>query len=145
MSSYELMELTGISVFDVIEPVDAEDPESQLKRVRVVQLADWVPDDSAVLRTMRGGERPEWQEMLAQVANESAVLRAVKAPKVDSEEYGSHIWLSIRKIDEIAELQSEVMEARESVFAMADVTPEAPVGVAGTEDEEGYGESDWEG
>lgn len=151
MSSYEMMELTGITVFDVIvPPPDEEDDDPDApptpSSVTLIQIDDWVRDDSAVLRSMRGGERPEWQEMLAQVANETAVLRAVQAPKVDSDEYGSRIWLGNRKVDELIEAQSEVMEARESVFAMADVTATAPEpGVPGVEEEDSYGETDWEG
>lgn len=99
MSSYELMELFGAVIRD-----DAE------AKVRTIRL-DFAPEDGAVADTLRDGDRPEWKQMLAQVANETAVLRAGQLPAADAEEYGSQLFLPMDRIREIVDEQDELARA----------------------------------
>lgn len=82
MSSYELLELFGVEVID--------DPQEKVRTIRV----DFPPEDGAVALGIRDGERPEWQEMMAQTANEAAVLRATFAPGAQSDAYDARLFFS---------------------------------------------------
>lgn len=90
MSSYELLELFGVSVTD--------DAKTETRTIRI----DFAPDDGELAKAMRDGERPEWQQMLAQTANETAVLRAAYVPDAQSSEYGSRLFFPIPKMREFA-------------------------------------------
>jgi integrase len=89
MSSYELLELFGISLED--------DPDTKTRTIRV----DFAPDDGALATALRGGEIPEWQQMIRQSANTLAVLRAAQVPGAQSEEYGERLFFPLSKIIEI--------------------------------------------
>lgn len=93
LSSYELLELFGVSIED--------DPELEVRTIRV----DFAPEDGAIADAMRGGERPEWKRMLAQTANETAVLRAAYVPDADADEYASQLFLPAARLREMAEEQ----------------------------------------
>lgn len=92
MSSRELLELFGASI--IAAP---DDEESAFIKV------EWAPENGAVAAMLRDGERCEWQQMLAQSANELAVLRAVQAPDAQSDEYDSRLFLSPARQREIAD------------------------------------------
>lgn len=80
------MELFGAQVID--------DPDDETKlRIQI----DFAPEDGMLARVLRGGERSEQVQILAQIANEAAILRAAKVPDVDSSEYGSKMWFPIKK------------------------------------------------
>lgn len=64
MSSYELLELFGVSFVD--------DEETRIRSIRV----DFAPDDSALARSMRGGAWSEAELIRAETFNEIARLRA---------------------------------------------------------------------
>src|SRR5262245_35368973 len=64
MSSFELLELFGASVVD--------DLKAKTRTIRI----EFAPEDGEIANALRGGDRPEWQQMLAQAANEIQVLRA---------------------------------------------------------------------
>jgi hypothetical protein len=101
MSSFELLELFGVSIVD--------DPEA---RIRTIQV-DFAPEDGAVSAAMRDGDRPEWKQMLAQAANESAVLRAGMLPGSDATAYGSRLFFPVSRIREMeAEQQAVLAEER---------------------------------
>lgn len=85
MSSYELMELFGISIDD--------DAATRTRTIRV----DFAPDRGALASAMRGGERPERDQMLAQAANGVAILRVAMAPDADAAEYGERLFLPISR------------------------------------------------
>jgi hypothetical protein len=93
MSSYELLELFGASIID--------DPKRKVRTIRI----DFAPEDGALASALRGGERPEWKQMLAQSANELAVLRVAQAPDADATEYDERLFLSVARQRELDEEQ----------------------------------------
>ncbi|AXN50934.1 hypothetical protein DSM43518_02021 [Mycobacterium marinum] len=92
MSSYELLELFGADVI--------EDPDDETK---LVIRVDWPPEDGALATALRCGERSELRQMVAQCANELAVLRAAKVPEAQADEYESRLFLSTAKYREQAD------------------------------------------
>lgn len=123
MSSFELLELFGASVTDpdmstviasvwvpeagrrflreITIPVDeaglfVEKPE------RTIRL-DFAPEDGVLARALRGGERPEWQQMAAQAANTLALLRVAYVPDADASEYGERLFLPVERQRELAD------------------------------------------
>ena len=89
MSSHELLELFGVSVID--------DPDTKIRTIRV----DFAPDDGALAAELRGGELPEWQQMVRQSANTLAVLRAAQVPCAAADEYGERLFFPLSKLLEI--------------------------------------------
>lgn len=68
MSSYELLELFGVEYVDVVEDGDT----------RTLIELEYAPEDGAVARAMRGGDWPEWVQILAEIHKEEAVYHAAK-------------------------------------------------------------------
>lgn len=106
MSSYELLELFGVSVID--------DPAAQTRTIRV----DFAPDDGALATALRSGELPEWQQMMRQSANTLAVLRAAQVPGAAADEYGERLFFPLAKLleidDEEQRRQAEEQRMRET-------------------------------
>lgn len=106
MSSYELLELFGVSVID--------DPDTKTRTIRV----DFAPDDGALATALRGGELPEWQQMMRQSANTLAVLRAAQVPGAAADEYGERLFFPLAKLleidDEEQRRQAEEQRMRET-------------------------------
>ena len=101
MSSYELLELFGISIVD--------DPAEKVRTIRV----DFAPEHGALASALRGGEIPEWQQMVRQSTNTLAVLRAAQVPGAQADEYGERLFFPPSKIAEIdAEEQRRQDEER---------------------------------
>lgn len=100
MSSYELMELFGISIDD--------DAATRTRTIRV----DFAPERGALAAAMRGGERCERDQMLAQAANGIAVLRVAMAPDADASEYGERLFLPISRQREFEAEQQELEDER---------------------------------
>lgn len=98
MSSFELLELFGVDILD--------DPDTKTRTIRV----DFPPEDGALAEALRGGERPEWKQAIAQAANELAVIRVVQAPDAQADEYGSRLFLPPHR-------QRELMEEDERLRA----------------------------
>lgn len=101
MSSYELLELFGAAIVD--------DPAAKTRTIRF----DFPPEDGAVAGELRGGERPEWKRMLAQIANETAVLRAAQVQGADADEYGSQLFLPMWREREFAADGERLTKERE--------------------------------
>lgn len=108
MSSYELLELFGAEVDDIVTVAGAEfDADTPIitsrgpatvaliadEKTRTIRV-DFPPEDGALALAMRGGERAEWQQMLAQSANELAVMRATFAPDAQADQYDARLFLS---------------------------------------------------
>lgn len=108
MSSYELLELFGAEVDDIVTVGGAEfDADTPIvtsngwstvariadEKTRTIRV-DFPPEDGALALAMRGGERAEWQQMLAQSANELAVMRASFAPDAQADKYDARLFLS---------------------------------------------------
>jgi hypothetical protein len=83
MSSFKLLELFGVTITD--------DPEAEIRTI----VVDFAPEDGAVSAALRDGERPEWKQALAQVANISALFRSYKFPKADTEQYGERLFIPV--------------------------------------------------
>lgn len=96
MSSYELMELFGVTIVD--------DPETETRTITV----DFPPEDGAVALALRDGERPEWKQMLAQSANIAAMFRSAKMPNADTEVYGERMFLPASKVRQFIEDQQAI-------------------------------------
>jgi len=99
LSSFDLLELFGVSVVD--------DPELEERTITV----EWPPDDGAVALAMRDGERAEWKQMLAQIANISAMFRSAKFPKAETDEYGERLFLPVSRVREFVEDQKALAAA----------------------------------
>lgn len=108
MRSYELLELFGAEVDDIVLIGDVEfDAGTPIitsrgwstvaliadKKTRTIRV-DFPPEDGSLALAMRGGERAEWQQMLAQSANELAVMRATFAPDAQADQYDARLFLS---------------------------------------------------
>jgi hypothetical protein len=89
LSSFELLELFGISI--------VSDPKAKVRTIRV----DFAPEDGALAKELRGGELPEWQQMVRQSANTLAVLRAAQVPNAQADEYGERLFFPLDKLAEI--------------------------------------------
>jgi hypothetical protein len=89
MSSYELLELFGITITD--------DADEQVRTIAV----NFAPEDGALATALRGGEIPEWQQMLRQSTNTLAVLRAAQVPGAQADEYGERLFFPLAQIAEI--------------------------------------------
>lgn len=125
LSSFEVLELFGVTITEpemrvvkawVFEsgrrmltdfpvPVD----EEPTRTIRV----DFAPEDGVLALALRGGERPEWKQMLAQSANELAVLRASQVQGADSDEYGARLFLPIWREQELITEQVALQELRD--------------------------------
>ncbi|HOW92887.1 MAG TPA: hypothetical protein PLF91_00150 [Mycolicibacterium fallax] len=101
MSSYELLEVFGVSISD--------DPATRTRTIRV----DFAPEDGALAAALRGGELPEWQQMIRQSANTLAVLRAAQVPGAAADEYGERLFFPLSKVLEI-EAEEEARQAEEA-------------------------------
>jgi hypothetical protein len=103
MSSYELLELFGVTVTD--------DPEAETRTLTI----DFAPEDGAVSGVMRDGERPEWKQAINQIANISALFRSAKFPNAEHEQYGERMFLPAAKIRQFIEDQ-ELIAAGDSLI-----------------------------
>lgn len=96
LSSFDLLELFGVSIED--------DPENEERTITI----EWPPDDGAVAMAIRDGERAEWKQMLAQIANISALFRSAKFPKADTDEYGERLFFPASRIREFTDVQRAI-------------------------------------
>lgn len=96
MSSFKLLELFGVTIVD--------DPEAEIRTIEV----DFAPEDGAVAALLRDGERPEWKQALAQVANISAMFRSAKMPNADTDVYGERMFFPASKIRQFTEDQQAI-------------------------------------
>ena len=127
-SSYDLLELFGVTIAEpemvtvtaypwddteqarierrVEVPIDPDDRRRLLpvdcRPERTVRI-DFVPEDGALATALRGGERAEWKQMLAQTANISAIFRSAKFPNADTSEYGERLFFPMERLREFAE------------------------------------------
>lgn len=130
MSSFELLELFGV---EIIEPKGElrsvrvhGDPPGYLRVQRIFPddayrtiRVDFAPEDGELARVLRGGERPGWQEMLRQTANETAILRASQVEGDKSDEIGTRLFYPIAREREFA-VESEQRRAEEIRFRSED-------------------------
>lgn len=103
----------------------------------LLELLEFIPERGAFKTAARGGEFSGDEKVWAQIANEIAILRSAYLPKVKGEEYGSQLYLSPLKLQEMAEKAEAQAEVRESFYAFA-----AKPGVAERNTPE-VGDDDW--
>lgn len=85
----------------------------------LLELLEFMPDRGAFKGAVRGGEWSDEEAVWAQIANELAILRAVQAPKVKAERYGSRLWFSPMKLKDMVEEAAAQEDLRESVYSFA--------------------------
>jgi hypothetical protein len=88
----------------------------------LLELCEYMDDDGRLKTAMRQGEASEHRQAVFAAANETAVLRAGMVPNADSQDWGGRLFLPAYKLREAAAGVEENTEAREAVFAMADMT-----------------------
>lgn len=71
-----------------------EDPEARARTIHIT-LA---PDNGALAKALRNGERSELDQMVAQVANELAVIRAAYVPNAQADQYDSRLFLTAHRL-----------------------------------------------
>ena len=91
LSSFDLLEMFGVNI--------VEDHDTETRTVEI----EFAPEDGAVADLVRDGERPEWKQMLGQVANISALFRAAKFPNAETDNYGEQIFYPVSQIKQFVE------------------------------------------
>jgi hypothetical protein len=123
MSSFELLELFGASIVDpqlrtFVAHVWSPNEERRLLREITIPVdeagmfiekpertirVEFAPEDGVLAAALRGDERPEWKQMLAQTANSLAMLRVAYVPDADADEYGERLFLPVERQRELAD------------------------------------------
>lgn len=85
----------------------------------LLELLEFMPERGAFKAAARGGEFSSDEKVWVQIANEIAVLRAGYMPKVKGEEYGSMIFYSPLKLQEMIEGAEAQAEVREEFYSFA--------------------------
>jgi hypothetical protein len=80
------------------------------------ELLEHMDDDGAFKTALRDGDPSSHRKALIQVANEIAVLRAGMVPGVDSEAWGSQLFLLPTKLRELANTAEVRAAGRDSVM-----------------------------
>ncbi len=97
----------------------AEWHSGEMSSYELLELLEFMPDKGAFKTAVRGGDPDEEQEVWNQIANELAIIRAVQAPKVKAEEYGSRIRYSPSKLKALVAEAEEQTEVRETFYSFA--------------------------
>lgn len=97
----------------------AEWHSGDMSSYELLELLEFMPEDGAFKTAVRGGDWTHDQEVWAQIANELAILRAVQAPKVKAEEYGSRLRYSPSKLKQLVAEAEEQADVRESFYSFA--------------------------
>lgn len=93
--------------------------QGTMSSYELLELIEFPAEEGALAQALRDGEMPPWQQMIRQVANETAVLRAGQVQGVNGEEYGSRLWIPDAVLREAIEHAREAEEGRHAVFASA--------------------------
>lgn len=107
---------------------------ADLRREYKVRIADWhagtlcshellellehADDDGAFKTALRQGEPSQHRRAVLQIANELAVIRAVQAPGVDGDQWGSQFFFTQTKLRELAQTAGERAAGRDAVFSI---------------------------
>lgn len=83
----------------------------------MLELIEFLPDEGALAQALRDGDMPPWQQMIRQIANETAVLRAGQVQGVNGEDYGTRLWVPPAVAAAQDKKLQEAEEGREAVFA----------------------------
>jgi hypothetical protein len=88
----------------------------------LLELCEGMDDDGRYKTAVRQGEPSLRMEAVFATANEVAVLRAGMVPGFDGDIYGSRFFIPPHLLREMAERAQESNAARESIYAMADIS-----------------------
>jgi hypothetical protein len=91
----------------------------------LLELCEFMDADGAYKTAQRQGEPSERAAAVFATANETAVLRAGMVPGADGDIYGARFFIPPRLLRDMAEQAQESDAARESIFAMADISRQA--------------------
>lgn len=108
----------------------------------LLELLEFMPERGAFKTAARGGEFSGDEKVWVQIANEIAVLRAAYVNGVKGEEYGSGMFYSPLKLQEMAEKAEAQAEVRNSFYAFASPQGRSEMN---TPDDYDVGDDDWEG
>jgi hypothetical protein len=88
----------------------------------LLELCEFMDADGAYKTAQRKGEPSERAAAVFATANETAVLRAGMVPGADGDIYGARFFIPPHLLREQAEREQEAATARETIFAMADIS-----------------------
>lgn len=93
--------------------------DGTMSSYELLVLMEHMPERGAFKTAARGGEFSGDEKVWVQIANEIAVLRASYVRGVKGEEYGSQMFYSPLKLQEMAEKAAAQAEVRHDFYAFA--------------------------
>lgn len=91
----------------------------------LLELLEYMPDEGAFKRALRGGEYSEQEITWRHIANELARLRATMHAVHGGQKYDPPLLLSKAQVEAEQEDLEATAERREDFFSFADRTPKA--------------------
>lgn len=88
----------------------------------LLELLEHADEDGSFKTAVREGEPSQHRKAVLQIANEVAVLRAVKAPGVDGDQWGSQFFFTPTKLRELSEAAGDRAAGRNSVFSIGAIS-----------------------
>jgi hypothetical protein len=88
----------------------------------LLELCEFMDADGAYKTAARQGEPSLRMEAVFATANEVAVLRAGMVPGADGDIYGARFFIPPHLLRDMAVRAQEADAARESIYAMADIS-----------------------
>lgn len=95
----------------------------------LLELCEFMDADGAYKTAQRQGEPSERGAAVFATANEVAVLRAGMVPGADGDIYGARFFIPPHLLREMAVRAQESNAARDSIYAMADISRQHDMGV----------------
>ncbi len=90
--------------------------QGQMSSYEMLELLEFADDDGAFKTALREGEPSRQRQAVLQIANEIAVLRAGMVPDVESELYGSRLFIPDKLLREQAGVDAERTAGREAIM-----------------------------
>lgn len=84
----------------------------------LLELCEHLEEDGAFKTALRQGEPSQHRKAVLQIANELAVLRAVQAPGVDGDQWGSQFFFTPSKLRDLTQSAGERAAGRDAVFSI---------------------------
>lgn len=88
----------------------------------LLELCQHLDDDGAFKTALRDGDPSQHRKAVLQIANELAVLRAVQAPGVDGDQWGSQFFFTPSKSRELSQTAGDRAAGRNSVFSIGAIS-----------------------
>jgi hypothetical protein len=80
-----------------------------MKSLELLELLEHMDEDGAFKTALREGEPSDSRKAIMQIANEIAVVRAIQAPELEGDKWGSRFFFTpelIRKLNQESEVRS---------------------------------------